>query len=256
MSDVFNNYARYYNLLYRDKDYDGETEYVHSLVKRFARNPVKTVLDIGCGTGMHAYYLNRLGYQITGIDSSPEMINHALAKGIPRSEFLVDDAVSFDLGNKFDLITSLFHVFSYQTASEKALKMIKNASAHLNEHGLFIFDFWYGPAVLSERPSVKVRRLEDDEVKITRLAEPVLKVNENIVEVHFEMIIHDKQSNQASIVREIHPMRYFFKPEIELYLEMAGLQLIYYNEWMTNRMPSEHTWGICCVASKNKIKGK
>jgi hypothetical protein len=45
-------------------------------------------------------------------------------------------------------------------------------------------------------------------------------------------------------------MRFFFKPEIEMYLEMAGLELLYFNEWMTGAFPSEQTWGVCCVASK------
>jgi hypothetical protein len=48
----------------------------------------------------------------------------------------------------------------------------------------------------------------------------------------------------------MHPMRYFFKPEIELYLDMAGLKLLHFSEWMTDDLPTEHTWGVCCVASK------
>jgi len=247
---VFDNYAKYYNLLYRDKDYNGETEHIDSLIKQFSKLPVETILDIGCGTGIHAYYMNLQGYKTTGIDRSQEMITQALAKEIPNSDFLRDDAVNFSLNRKFDAITSLFHVFSYQAETANAIRMIRNVSSHLNEKGLFIFDFWYGPAVLSEKPTVRVKRLQDDEVKVTRVAEPVLKVNENIVEVHFEMAIFNKEDHQTSFVREVHPMRFFFKPEIEMYLEMAGLELLYFNEWMTGALPSEQTWGVCCVASK------
>lgn len=247
---VFNNYAKYYNLLYKDKDYPGEAQYVHSLVKQFATKPVKSVLDIGCGTGSHADYMSRLGYQMTGIDSSGEMISRAKERKIPRAEFLTANATSFSFNKKFDVITSLFHVVSYQTATEDAVAMIENASAHLNEKGLFIFDFWYGPAVLTERPSVKIKRLENDEIKVTRIAEPLLRVNENIVDVNFELFIYDKQRDQSDTVKEVHPMRYFFKPEIDLFLSHAGLHALYFNEWLTGHSPSEHTWGVCCVASK------
>jgi len=247
---VFNDYAKYYNLLYKDKDYNAETSHVHSLINQFAERPVKTVLDIGCGTGTHAHYMTLLGYQMTGIDISREMINQALAKKISNANFEVENATSFSLNKKFDAITSLFHVLSYQTATEDVQALINNVGKHLDESGLFIFDFWYGPAVLGEKHSFKVKRLEDDEIKVTRITEPVLKVNENIVDVNFELIIHNKHHNQFSTVKEVHPMRYYFKPEIQLLLVNAGFQLLYFNEWMTGHSPSEHTWGVCCVASK------
>lgn len=250
---VFNDYAKYYNLLYRDKDYNAETAHVHSLINQFAQGPVNTVLDVGCGTGMHAHYMADYGYQITGIDNSQEMISQALSKGILNANFQVGNAINFLLNKKFDAITSLFHVLSYQTATDDVKAMMKNVGKHLHEKGLFIFDFWYGPAVLSEKPTLKIKRLEDDEIKVTRIAEPVLKVNENLVDVNFELIIHNKQYNQFSTVKEVHPMRYFFKPEIELLLVSEGLQLLYFNEWMTGHSPSESTWGVCCVASKDEI---
>jgi SAM-dependent methyltransferase len=249
---VFNNYAKYYNLLYKDKDYKAETGYVQSLITQFAEKPAKTLLDIGCGTGMHAYYMAQLGYQVTGIDSAQEMINHALEKEIPNADFRTENATRFSLGKKFDIITSLFHVLSYQTVTQNAMDMIKNVSAHLNENGIFIFDFWYGPAVLTEKPSIKIKRLEDDEIKVTRIAEPILKINENIVDVNFELMIHDKQHDQFSFVKEIHPMRYFFKPEIELLLDYAALYPLYFSEWMTRQTPSTRSWGVCCVASKKR----
>ncbi|ANE50016.1 class I SAM-dependent DNA methyltransferase [Flavisolibacter tropicus] len=249
---VFDNYAKYYNLLYKDKDYNSETDYVQSLIKQYAPTQAKTLLDIGCGTGLHAYYMAQLGYQVTGIDSAQEMVNQALEKKIPNADFHVENATSFSLDKKFEIITSLFHVLSYQTLTQDALDMIQNASAHLNEEGIFIFDFWYGPAVLTEKPSVKVKRLEDDEIKVTRIAEPVLKINENIVDVNFELVIQDKPNNQFSVVKETHPMRYFFKPEIELLLDRAGMYPVYFNEWMSGNTPSASTWGVCCVATKKR----
>ena len=50
---VFGPYSRYYDLLNRDKDYDGEVEYVAGLLRRHSKRPVRSVLDVGCGTGSH-----------------------------------------------------------------------------------------------------------------------------------------------------------------------------------------------------------
>jgi hypothetical protein len=97
---------------------------------------------------------------------------------------------------------------------------------------------------------VKIKRLEDNDIQVTRIAEPVLKVNENTVDVNFELLIENKCDHQLSRIKEIHPMRYFSLPEIELLLNNAGMKLVYAQEWMTEKEPSDSTWGVCCVGKK------
>ena len=76
-------YSCYYNLLYKDKDYAGEAEYIHRLVN--AHHPhAKTLLDLGCGTGKPALLLAQAGYRVTGVDRSEEMLAAAPA---PRRGF-------------------------------------------------------------------------------------------------------------------------------------------------------------------------
>ncbi|MDY0327537.1 MAG: class I SAM-dependent methyltransferase, partial [Arcobacteraceae bacterium] len=62
-------YSQYYDLLYSDKDYIGEVEYVDSLIKANS-NKVETLLDMGCGTGKHAELFCDKGYKVHGIDLS------------------------------------------------------------------------------------------------------------------------------------------------------------------------------------------
>ena len=75
-STVFSDYARYYDLLYRDKDYAAEAEYVAGLIRKFHPS-ARSILELGSGTGMHAIHLAKQGYEVTGIDISPDMINIA-----------------------------------------------------------------------------------------------------------------------------------------------------------------------------------
>ena len=67
---VFDRYAQYYDLFYREKDYRGEVDYVDALIKRYATNDARTILDLGCGTGGHAVLLAQKGYHVTGVDRS------------------------------------------------------------------------------------------------------------------------------------------------------------------------------------------
>jgi SAM-dependent methyltransferase len=248
---VFSYYAKYYNLLYRDKNYKAESEYVHGLIRKFAIRNSSSLLDIGCGTGTHVEHFVDLGYEVTGIDRSAKMIDQAISKNIRNASFRLDNATSFTLDQNFDVVTSLFHVLSYQTNNSDVLSMFDKASKHLNDNGLFIFDFWYGPAVLTERPSVKIKRLEDDATKVTRISEPHLHINENIVDVNFELIIEEKGSDKTQVIHEVHHMRYFFKPEIELLLKQTGFRLVSFIEWLTDKAPSERSLGVCCVALKS-----
>jgi methylase of polypeptide subunit release factors len=64
---VFGAYARYYDLLYRDKDYAAEAQYVHRLIQSHALG-ARSILELGCGTGAHAVLLAGEGYRIHGVD--------------------------------------------------------------------------------------------------------------------------------------------------------------------------------------------
>jgi len=247
---VFNNYAKYYDLLYQDKDYRKEIDFIDSLIKQHLQKKNLRVLDIGCGTGKHANYLAEKGYQVTGIDFSEEMIRIAKSNKNGNTDFYVADATSFNLNKKFDIVLSLFHVVSYQSSNKDISSMFSNVSKHLNHNGLFIFDFWYGPAVLTEQPSIKIKRFENDEIKVIRIAEPILHNVQNTVDVNYEIIISTKIDKNIEFIKEIHKMRYLFIPEIDNFIENTKMVVQNYGEWLTNLSPSNHTWGVYCIAKK------
>ncbi|SPQ00562.1 Methyltransferase type 12 [Candidatus Sulfobium mesophilum] len=249
---VFGLYSRYYDLLYRDKDYAGEAEHVHSLIQRHFPG-AKTVLDLGCGTGGHDLTLAARGYSMTGIDMSEEMLavaNSQLSSLDPQQstlDFFQGDIRTVRLGKTFDVVISLFHVVSYQTTNKDLTDAFVTARAHLAHGGIFIFDCWYGPAVLTDRPAVRVKRLEDDQLIVTRIAEPVMHPNDNVVDVNYHVFVRYKASGEVQELKETHRMRYLFLPEVELLLRETGMSIISASEWMTGREPGFDTWGVCFV---------
>lgn len=249
---IFGTYSRYYNLLYKDKNYPGETDYVHGLIKKYQPN-AKNILDLGCGTGRHDILLAQRGYEITGVDMSEEMLavaNSQLLSINPKPSyinFIRDDIRAVRLSTTFDVVISLFHVMSYQTTNNDLTAAFATARAHLKEKGIFIFDCWYGPAVLTDRPAVRVKRLEDEEVHVTRIAEPVMHPNQNLVDVNYHVFVKEKASGKVEELKETHRMRYLFLPEIDLLLRKTGMEIIESSEWMTGREPGFDTWGVCFV---------
>ena len=70
----FKAYSKYYDLLYTGKDYSAEATYIDTLIKRHA-HAAQHILELGCGTGAHAEYLARMGYQNTNRDLMFEKTN-------------------------------------------------------------------------------------------------------------------------------------------------------------------------------------
>jgi SAM-dependent methyltransferase len=255
MTEIFGDYSRYYDLLYKEKDYNGEANYVQSLFRQFAPHAT-TILNLGCGTAAHDVLLCRQGYTIDGVDMSDEMLRKANEKlsNIPALgsslRFHQGDIRTVRLGKTFDAVISLFHVMSYQTTNDDLLAAMKTAKVHLKADGLFIFDCWYGPAVLTDRPVVRVKRLNDDTISVVRIAEPVLYPEKNLVDVCYTLIITDKKTGAVQELRETHTMRYLFSPEIEMIANDAGFKILAKEEWMTKRTLAFDTWNGLFVCQR------
>jgi SAM-dependent methyltransferase len=250
---VFGNYARYYDLLYKDKDYQGEANYVRNLIEKYAQS-AGSILELGCGTGAHAKLLAEFGYRLHGVDLSEDMLTVAHQRKLDsdlelaeRMSFSKGDIRNVKVDGHFDVVLSLFHVMSYLVTNEDLQAAIATAKSHLKPGGIFIFDCWYGPAVLTDRPAVRVKELEDNEIAVTRIAEPVIYANENLVDVNYHIFIRDKSDQSVQELKETHRMRYLFKTELEFLLQAAGMAIIEQSEWMTGRELGFDTWGACFV---------
>ncbi len=252
MNQFGNFYSQYYDLLYSDKDYKREVEYIDGLIKSNSSNS-KTILDMGCGTGKHAELLCDKGYSVHGIDLSENMLKIAETRRHGKENklnFSHSNIQELNLNKKFDVVISLFHVMSYQNSNDKLIKAFEVAKKHLADDGIFIFDFWYGPAVLTDLPITRVKRLENENIKVTRLAEPVLHARENIVDVNYDVFIENKISKEVIEKKELHKMRYFFDTELEIVCQLVGFEVLNKFEWISNKNPEFSSWNVVWIVKK------
>ncbi len=209
---LFNNY---YDLLYHEKNYEEETKYVTGLIKNFKLNSYN-FLELGSGTGNYSKHLSDQGYKITGIEKNENMVALAKAKAIPNFEPVVGDITTFSVKKKFDVVVSLFHVISYLTENSKVISCFKQVYKHLKKNGIFIFDVWYTPAVYAQQPRNNIKRIDTDDYEITRIAEPLVNCEENVVQVNYQMIVKNKITRKHEVLNETHSMRHFSSPEIKM----------------------------------------
>lgn len=244
----FNQYSQYYDLLYQDKNYKAESDYIIEVINTFQAK-AKHILELGCGSGNHAYYLSEK-YHITGIERSEMMVEEALKKNIKNFHPIIGDIKNFELNQKFDVAISLFHVISYLTDNESLINCFNTVNRHLNSKGIFMFDIWFTPAVYAQKPETRIKRLENEEISVLRIAESVSDDINNIINVNFELHIKNKSDNITTIINEIHPMRHFSIPEIALLAYQTGFEIIHTEEFLTKKQPSKDSWGICFVLRK------
>jgi SAM-dependent methyltransferase len=253
---VFNLYAQFYDLLYRKKDYEAEALYLAGLIREHSPN-AESILELGCGTGAHASHLAAMDFEVMGIDMSPPMLERAKVRQkaldpevANRLTFAAGDVRTFRVERTFDVVVSLFHVFSYQTTHRDLRAAFETAASHLRKGGVLIFDYWYGPAVLTQRPEVRVKRLEDEKLRVVRIAEPEMSASENRVRVNYLVLIDSKSGEFSERITESHDMRYLFIPEIEAisspwFIPKAHLA------WETRRPPEFSDWAGVTVLERS-----
>jgi SAM-dependent methyltransferase len=255
--EVFGDYGKYYNLIYKDKDYASEVDYIERLIKKNS-SLAKTIFNLGCGTGRHDILLAEKGFSLTGVDLSEEMLSAAMdQKGMmgydnSQIEYFPGDVRSIRLEKTFDVVISLFDVMSYQTENSDLKRAFETAAIHLEEGGIFIFDCWYGPGVLSDPPTVRVKEFENENIILTRIANPIMHPDKNLVDVHYHLFVRDKTTRKVEEIRENHAMRYLFKPEIAMLFDNVGFEMISFSEFMRDSLPGPCTWDVCFIGRKKR----
>jgi SAM-dependent methyltransferase len=183
----FDRSAAVYDLLYADLDTADE---VSALLARLPG--VRSVLDLGCGTGRHASELARRGLEVVGVDRSAAMVERARARGIDAS---VGDLASVRLGRNFDAVIAMFHVFAYATTEDELASFVATARAHLEPGGLLFFDTWSAAAVRESPPEVREKVVDG----VTRRAFPT--VRGELVEVRYEYVLPHDRFEETHVVR-------------------------------------------------------
>jgi 2-polyprenyl-3-methyl-5-hydroxy-6-metoxy-1,4-benzoquinol methylase len=255
MSQPFDVYARYYDLMYMGKDYKAEAEYIAGLIRRYAaekQRPLR-VLDLACGTGKHAFELSALGFEMQGSDISGNMIGVARESAKVRGASIQFHNESFQtcdrLQGPFDIVISMFSAIDYVTTHADLIRTMSNVHGLLADDGLFIFDHWNAAAVTASYSPVRVLRKNDARGELVRVSETTLDPIEQIATIHYTCLY--LAGGEKVEFEEIHRMRYHTFTEMELLLRTQGFDILNRCPFLEpDRQVRVDDWNIGIVARK------
>ena len=181
------DFVYYYDLFKDEKSY---VDMVNKLVSLFNKHNVKSVLDIGCGTGKIDKLLKGKGYDVLGIDNSKEMIEYA-QRNYPEITFKQMDAETFKLDKKFDAIIALDSVLTFLTKEGAFEEAIKNFVSHMEQGSILFFNTGFTEKLIpKDFTDYFVKEVKKEGINYKK--EYFMKRQGNLLVINIKIIENDK----------------------------------------------------------------
>ena len=171
----------YYHILYKNRN-DEEAQTFMDNITHYLNMPENgTILDLACGKGRHSIYLNKLGYQVTGVDLSENSIAIANESSNETLQFKTHD-MREPMNETYDAVFNLFTSFGYFDTHEDNIKTLKAIKESINEYGFGVIDFFNADFIIENLVAEETKEIDGITFHIKRSVE-----NKKIIkEIRFE----------------------------------------------------------------------
>ena len=243
--EAYQSFARVYDLFMDDVDYGTWSRFLTEKLKKYGIRD-GLVLDLGCGTGKMTELLSAAGYDMIGVDGSPDMLEEAQEQKLESGRdilYLLQDMREFELYGTVRAVVSCCDSLNYILEREELLEVFRLVNNYLDPGGLFCFDF---------STEEQYRQIGEDTIADSReegsfiwenYYDPEEKINE------YDLIFFlREESGLYRKFEETHYQRAYTLPEIKELLEGAGLKFLEAHEGYTEGTPGADCDRILVIA--------
>ena len=203
----------YYHILYKNRN-EVEAQGFMDNITHYLNMPENgTILDLACGKGRHSIYLNKLGYQVTGVDLSENSIAIANQSSNATLQFKTHD-MREQLNENFDGVFNLFTSFGYFDTHEDNIKTLKAIKESINEYGFGVIDFFNTDYIIENLVAEETKEIDGITFNIKRTVEN----NKIIKEIRF--------SDNGETYFFTEKVAAFTLTDFEAMMEEAGIYLL------------------------------
>jgi SAM-dependent methyltransferase len=158
----------YYHILYSQRN-DAEAEFLIDNLSFYLKPaPDSRILDIACGRGRHAIYLNKKGYDVTGIDLSEQSIKYAKQFEQKHLHFFVHDMRKLSFINYFDIALNLFTSFGYFDTEKDHVNALKSFRKGLKQDGTLVIDYFNTIKILKNLTQREIKTVDGIEFQLNK----------------------------------------------------------------------------------------
>ncbi|MBA3971728.1 MAG: class I SAM-dependent methyltransferase [Bacteroidetes bacterium] len=161
----------YYHLLYSNRDMSEAELFINNIIELLTPKKHARVLDLACGKGRHATYLNKKGFDVTGIDLSPQSIEYAKQSETDLLHFYVHDMRKLFRTNYFDIALNLFTSFGYFENDRDDNAVINSVCKALKPGGIFVLDFMNSKKAIVDLVTEETKTINNISFRITKKVE-------------------------------------------------------------------------------------
>ncbi len=245
-------FVKYYEMYFYHNNEDVINDTIAYIEKIYGRygddNAQRTLIDIGCGTGVFEEGFARLFDRVVAADLSRDMLEYAVKNhSMDNVNYIVHNICDSPIREKASIAVALSHVIGYQLSDEALDSFIRNVSLSLNKGGLFVFSFYNKPAILSSQllPRKKVKTIS--EVRIERESNTSTLVSEDVLINNYDYCIKDKEEIEIVIQEK---MRYFSVEDLRSVLEKNGMKALEVKKTLSEDNLTDNEWNGCIIAIK------
>lgn len=204
----------YYHILYKNRDDNEAQGFMDELLRFFKPKPTDRIMDLACGKGRHAIYLNQKGCRVTGVDLSAESIQHASKFENERLNFDVHDMRKVYQKNAFDYLFNLFTSFGYFENESENIDAIQSFADTLKPGGKLVIDFMNAAKVIRNLVPKEIKTVEAIDFHIARRVEDGFIVKD----IRFQ--------DKGESFHFTEKVKAISQDDFIAYLKHAGLELI------------------------------
>lgn len=202
-TDWFN--TSYYHTLYKDRNDEDAQLFMKNITEFLNLPKTSHILDLPCGKGRHAVFLNSLGYKVTGGDLAANSIKLAQEFENDTLKFKVHD-MREPFNNSYDAVFNLFTSFGYFDDDNEDMLILQNIKNGLNTDGAFVFDFLNAEKVKLNLVEEEVKTVDNIDFYIKR------EIKDGFILKHISFFADEQQHSYTEKVKylDLEKMTSFF----------------------------------------------
>lgn len=170
----------FYHILYKNRDHQEARQFIDNISQHLNLQPHHKIMDLACGKGRHAIYLNQKGFDVVGLDLSAQNIEHANQYANERLHFYQHDMRTLFKENTFDYVLNLFTSFGYFDSNQENQLAIQRVAQSLKPGGTFLLDFLNPYRVINHLVPTETKTVDGITFQISRTVSPDKYILKNI----------------------------------------------------------------------------